>query len=90
MNTGGTTRPILCPIMPNPNPKTAHLKATQVRSTEAARELAARRTKTRPASTLVKAQVVLGQDQLVTLKERGVNRSELLRQLIDEWLERNP
>lgn len=76
--------------MPNPKPKTEHLKATQVRSTEAARELAARRTKTRPTSTLVKAQVVLGQDQLVTLKERGVNRSELIRELLDQWLADHP
>lgn len=90
MNTAGTTPRILWPIMPNPAPKTAHLTATQVRTPEAARELAARRKPTRAASRLVKVQVVVGQDQLDTLKARGVNRSELIRELLDDWLARNP
>ncbi len=73
--------------MPNPNPKTAHLKP--VRTTEEARALAARaQNPGRPRSerALKPWAGKLYADQLEALDALGVKKSELLRELIDEYL----
>ena len=61
----------------------------RVRSSEEARALAALGAG-RPAlpGGAVRVAVVLRGDQVEALRVRGVNRSELLRALVDEWLSR--
>ena len=73
--------------MPNPNPDMSGLTPF---TPERAREIARRPRRNRLLEPAERVQVVLYGRQLVALSERGVNRSALLRRLLDEWLTRTP
>ena len=71
--------------MANPNPNTSGL-ARPVRTTEEARALASLPRGPRDGREKVKRQVVLYADQDAELERLGVNKSELIRRLVDEHL----
>ncbi|WP_261665347.1 hypothetical protein [Deinococcus sp. Marseille-Q6407] len=63
--------------------------AKPVRTTEEARALASLPRGPRAGREKVKRQVVLYADQAKELEQRSINKSELVRKLLDEWLARS-
>ena len=73
--------------MANPNPDTRGL-APAVRTAAEARALAAlRKGGPRDGREKIKRQFVVYVDQDAQLAQLGVNKSELVRALLDEWLD---